>query len=104
VSTRVLFLTRWAGKNNSSIQSESHFNEKDRNILNEITQSVKELKEEISELKQELSQAKREIIVQVKSENVHLKQSINLNIFAHDHLKQYNRRENIRIYGVLESS
>ena len=51
----------------------------------------------------ELSQAKIEI-VQVKKENERLKQAINLNIFANDGLDQYNRRENIRIYGVPEIS
>ena len=54
-------------------------------------------------LKFELSQAKKEI-VQVKKENERLKQAINLNIFANDDLDQYNRRENIRIYGVPEIS
>jgi len=94
---------RSRSNSNCFIQSESHFNERDRNILNEINQLVKELKEEISELKQELSQAKREIN-QVKSENARRKQSINLNIFAHDDLEQYYRRKNIKVYGAPESS
>ena len=64
---------------------------------------MKHLKEEMKVLKFELGQAKKEI-VQVKQENELLKQAINLNIFANDDLDQYNRRENIRIYGVPEIS
>ena len=87
----------------SSNQSEQHFNESDRIVLNEINPTMKHLKEEMKVLKFELSQAKKEI-VQVKKENERLKQAINLNIFATDDLDQYNRRENIRIYGVPEIS
>ena len=50
-----------------------------------------------------LVKAKKEI-AEVKAENARLKQAINLNIYSHDNLEQYNRRENIRIYGVPESS
>ena len=50
-----------------------------------------------------LVKAKKEI-AEVKAENARLKQTINLNIYNHDDLEQYNRRENIRIYGVPESS
>ena len=35
---------------------------------------------------------------------VYVKQAINLSIYSHDELDQYNRRENLRIYGVPESS
>ena len=83
----------------SSNQSEEHFNESDRIVLNEIYQTMKHLKEEMKILKIELNQAKKEI-VQVKTENERLKQAINLNIFANDVLDQYNRRENIRILMV----
>ena len=86
----------------SSNQSEEHFNESDRIVLNEINQTMKHLKE-MKILKFELGQAKKEID-QVKKENERLKQAINLNIFANDELDQYNRRENIRIYGVPEIS
>ena len=64
---------------------------------------MKHLREEIKILKFDLSQAKKEI-VQVKKENERLKQAINLNIFANDDFDQYNRRENIWIYGVPEIS
>ena len=87
----------------SSNQSEEHFNESDRIVLNEINQTMKHLKEEMKIFKFELTQAKTEI-VQVKKENERLKQAINLNIFANDDLDQYNRRENIRIYSVSEIS
>ena len=85
----------------SSNQSKEHFNESDGIILNEINQTMKHSKEEMKILKFELNQAKTEI-VQVKKENERLKQAIDLNIFANDDLDQYNRRENIRIYGVPE--
>ena len=81
----------------SSNQSEEHFYESDKIILNEINQTMKHL---IKILKFELNRARAET-VQVKKENERLKQaSIDLNIFANDDLDQYNRRENIRIYGV----
>ena len=40
----------------------------------------------------------------MKTENARLKQAIILNIFANDDFDQYNRRKNIQIYGVPESS
>ena len=79
----------------SSNQSKEHFNESDRIVLNEINQTMKHLKE-MKILKVELNQTKKE--------NERRKQAINLNIFANDDLNQYNRRENIRIYGAPESS
>ena len=87
----------------SSNQSKEHFNESDRIVLNKINQSMKHLNEEMKILEIELSQANKEI-VQVKAENALLKQSINLKSFAKDDLDQYNRRENIRIYGFPGSS
>ena len=87
----------------SSHQSKEHFNESDKIVLNEINPTIKHLKEEIKIFKFELSQVKKEN-VQVKKENEQLKQAINLNIFVNDDLDQYNRRENIRIYGVPEIS
>ena len=50
-----------------------------------------------------LVKTKKEI-AEVKAENARLKQAINLNIYSHVDIEQYNRRENIRIYGVPESS
>ena len=80
----------------SSNQEEASFNDSDRATLNEINESVKDLKEEIRELKLSLVKAKKEI-AEVKAENAASKQAINLNIYNHDDLEQYNRRENIKI-------
>ena len=79
-----------------------HFKE-DREILLGINNTVNELKDEIITLRHELDKAKKEV-TQVKTENARLKQAINLNIYSQDDLDQHNRRENIRIYGVPESS
>jgi len=87
---------------NHSTEDQNHFNVHDRAILNEINNSIKELKE-ISVLKLELCEAKNEI-AHVKAENAQLKQAVNINLYNHDNLDQYNRRENIRIYGIPESS
>ena len=87
----------------TSRSSEASFNDSNRATLNEINESVKDLKEEIRELKLSLVKAKKEI-AEVKAENARLKQANNLNIYSHDDVEQYNRRENIRIYGVPESS
>ena len=46
----------------SSNQSEEHFKERDRIVLDEINQTMKHLKEEMKILKFELSQAKKEIV------------------------------------------
>ena len=85
----------------SSECSSSCFKESDRELLKDINISVKELREEISFLKCELEKTKE--VAQVKSENAQLKKAINLNIYSHDELEQYSRRENIRIYGVPET-
>ena len=65
--------------------------------------TVKDLKEEINALKLELNKTKTEV-ANVRSENARLKQTINSSIYSHDDLDQHNRRENIHIYGVPESS
>ena len=85
----------------SSECSSSCFKESDRELLKDINISVKELIEEINFLKCELEKTKE--VAQVKSENAQLKKAINLNIYSHDELVQYSRRENIRIYGVPET-
>ena len=81
----------------------SHFKEEDRGILLGVNNTVNELKDEISTLRHELNKAKREV-TQGKTENAPLNQAINLYIYSQDDLDQYNRRENIHIYGVPESS
>ena len=65
--------------------------------------TVKDLKEEINALKLELNKTKTEV-ANLRSKNARLKQAIYLSIYSHDDLDQYNRRENVRIYGVPESS
>ena len=69
----------------------------------DINNTVKGLKDEISTLRHELPKPKRQV-AQIKTENVRLKQAINLDIYSQDDFDQYNRRENTRIYGVPESS
>ena len=59
----------------------SHFKEEDREILLNINNAVKELKDEVSTLRYDLNEAKREV-TQVKTENVRLKQAMNLNIYS----------------------
>ena len=85
----------------SSNQEEVSFNDSDRATLNEINKSVKNLKEEIWELKFNLVKAKKDI-AEVTAENARQKQAINLNIYSHDDLEQYNPQENIKIFGVPE--
>ena len=86
----------------SSNQKQVSFNDSKRATLNEINESVKNFKK-IRKLKFNLVKAKNEI-AEVKAENTRLKQAINLNIYSHNDLEQYNRRENNRIYGIPESS
>ena len=87
---------------NSNQSTDNRFNENDRATLNEINYSVKDLREEINLLKQELNKTKTEI-TQVKAQNMCLKLAINLNLYNHNELDQYNQHENLRIYGIPES-
>ena len=87
----------------SSNQEEASFKDSDRATLNKINESVKDLKIGIRELKLSLVKAKKDI-AEVKAENARLKQAINRNIYGHDDLEHYNRRENIRNYGVPKFS
>ena len=79
---------------NSKPRTDNRFNENDRATLNEINDSVKDLREKMMLPKEELNQTKTEII-KLKAENMRLKQAINLNLYNHDELDQYNRRENL---------
>ena len=84
-----------------SLRSRS-FNEDDRKTLNEILETAESFKNEIEELRNELKTSKEEI-EQLKIENGDLKRVINLNTLQLDDMQQYNRRENIRVYGVQEA-
>ena len=79
---------------NSKPSTDNRFNENDRATLNEINDSVKDLREKMMLPKEELNQTKTEI-TQLKAENMRLKQAINLNLYNHDELDQFNRRENL---------
>ena len=59
--------------------------------------------DEIKSLRKEML-ANKDKIEQLKIENLKLKQAANLNIFHTDNLKRYSRCENIRIYGIPEST
>ena len=61
------------------------------------------MKNKIQALKSELNKTKVELTY-VKGLNTKLNQAINLNIYKQDELEQYNRRENLRIYGVPDSN
>ena len=78
------------------------FNEDDRKTLNEILETVESFKNEIEELRNELKTSKQEIEY-LKIENGDLKRVINLNTLQLDDMQQYNRRENIRVYGIQEA-
>ena len=80
-------------------QNDGRFNGLDRLVLNDINESVQEMKDEIQALKSELNKTKEEL-THVKSLNTKLNQAINLNMYKQDELEQYNRRKNLRIYGV----
>ena len=79
-----------------------NFNEDDRKTLNEIQGTVESFKNEIEELRNELKISNREI-EHLKIENGDLKRVINLNTLQLNDMQQYNRRENIRVYGVQEA-
>ena len=46
----------------------------------------------------------KKVIAEVKTQNTQLRQIINLNVYKNDSLDQYIRRENLRIYGIDEST
>ena len=82
-------------------QKEINFNENDRKQINEILTSVKHLKEEIQYLKVEL-ETSNSALSNLQSENLQLKQALNLTNFKLDSLEQYGRRENLRLHNILE--
>ena len=71
--------------------------------ISKIHDIVTGLKDEIKALKKELLETKQEL-KEIKAENKKIKQSLNINIYKQDELEQYGRRENLRIYGVLETT
>ena len=80
-----------------------NFNQNDRERLDENYKQLTEILDEIKSLQKEVS-ANKDEIEQLKIENLKLKQAAYLNIFHTDNLEQYRRRENIRIYGISEST
>ena len=80
-----------------------NFTEDDRKQLREINSEVKALLQEVQDLRHELEESNK-VIAEVKTENTQLRQIINLNVYKNDSLDQYIRRENLRIYGINEST
>ena len=80
-----------------------NFNQNDKERLNKIYKQLTEILDEIKSLRKEML-ANKDKIEQLRIENLKLKQAANLNIFHTDNLEQYSRRENIRIYGIPEST
>ena len=79
----------------------SGFNDEDRQQLTEINLTIKKLVEEVEYLKEEVEESKLKY-EEIKTENEKLKQIVNTTFFKVDELKQYGRRENIRILRVAE--
>ena len=65
------------------------------------TFSPSHLKEEIQYLKVEL-ETSNSALSNLQSENLQLKQALNLTNFKLDSLEQYGRRENLRLHNILE--
>ena len=87
----------------SSTSNLNYFNDDDRQQLYEIHSTVKPLAEDLTNLKEELEISKNEV-KQVKTKNTRLKQALNTTNYKLDELEQYGRRENLRIYGILDQS
>ena len=87
----------------NSTSNLNNYNDDDRQQLYEIHSAVKSLAEDIKSLREELEISKNEV-KQVKAENVRLKQALNMTNYKLDELKQYGRRENLRIHGIQEST
>ena len=90
-----------------SSSSKIGFNEDDRvefrKQLYDIKTTVEKLIEEINNLKLGLKITKNNLRV-VKKENQSLKQTLNLVAYKTDDLKQYGRRENGRIHGIMNQN
>ena len=88
------------GKGSSNTEQ---FGEDEKRKISEIHDIVTGLKDEIKVLKKELLETKQEL-KEIKDKNKKIKQSLNINIYKQDELEQYGRRENLRIYGVPETT
>ena len=89
-------------KGKGSLNTEQ-FGEDEKRKISKIHDIVTGLKDEIKALKKELLETKQEL-KEIKAENKKIKQSLNINIYKQDELEQYGRRENLRIYGVPETT
>ena len=58
---------------------------------------MKKLESQVQELKAKLND--NEEMLNLKAENIKLKQALSLNVFNVDALEQYSRRKNLRIHG-----
>ena len=85
-----------------SASNAANFNSDDREKLHEIYSCMKKLESQVYELKAKLNDNNEEML-NLKAENIKLKQPLSLNAFNVDALEQYGRRENLRIHGSLES-
>ena len=63
---------------------------------------MKKLESQVHELKAKLNDSNEEML-NLKAENIKLKQALSLIVFNVDALEQYDRRENLRIHGSPES-
>ena len=86
----------------SSASNTANFNSDDREKLHEIYSCMKKLESQVHELKAKLNDNNEEML-NLKAENIKLKQALSLNVFNVDALEQYGRRENLRIHGSPES-
>ena len=86
----------------SSASNAANFNSDDREKLHEIYSCMKKLESQVHELKAKLNDNNEEML-NLKAENIKLKQALSLNVFNVDALEQYGRRENLRIHGSSES-
>ena len=81
----------------------SSFTEEDRQQLQEINSSFKKLLLEVANLKNDFAIYKQKLS-KAEIVNERLRQQLNLSLYKTDALKQYGRRENLRIYIVPESN
>ena len=86
----------------SSASNAANFNSDDREKLHEIYSCMKKLESQVHDLKAKLNDNNKEML-NLKAENIKLKQALFLNVFNIDALEQYGRRKNLRIHGSPES-
>ena len=87
---------------NNGLSSNSNFNEDDRKLLCEVDSTVKSLVNEIQIFKE--LRVNKEKLDQATDKNNLRKQLINLNHYKLDNSKQYDRRENLRVYNKPETA